>query len=40
MITRHYAERITGEVYGIHGVIFTQRVRHTGRSAVNNLAHK
>jgi len=31
MITRHYAESITGEVYGIHGVIFTQRVKHTGR---------
>jgi len=31
MITRHYAESITDEVYGIHGVIFTLRVKHTGR---------
>lgn len=31
MITRHYAESITGEVYGINGVIFTQRVKHAGR---------
>jgi len=31
MITRHYAESIRGEVYGIHGVIFRQRVKQTGR---------
>jgi hypothetical protein len=31
MITRHYVESIRGEVYGIHGVIFTQRVKQTGK---------